>query len=121
MSKRFVAQSLVETRVSCEEHRVELTLADAKGERQMLSLPLSLAADLAPVLLSLAKNSTAVGVGLTKIPSAFSVGHAAYQPLVLIRFDDDPPYALSLDDARMLSQQMLDESDTAAGKERVLQ
>jgi hypothetical protein len=114
MSKQFGAQSLVETRVSNDRRCLELTFADAAGERHMLSLPMSLAVDLAPVLLSLAKNSAAVGARLTKVPSAFSVGHATHQRLVLIKFDDDPPYALKLDDARMLSRQLSDESETAA-------
>jgi hypothetical protein len=114
MSKKFVAQLLVETRVSNDQRRLELTLADTKGDRQILSLPMSLTTDLASVLLSSAKNSTAVGARLTKMPSTFYVGHATHQRLVLVKFDDDPPYALNLNDARMLSRQMLDESETAA-------
>jgi hypothetical protein len=114
MSKKFVTQSLVETRVSNDQRRLELTLADTRGVRQILSLPMSLATDLASVLLSSAKNSDAVGARLTKVPSTFFVGHATHQRLVLVKFDDDPPYALNLDDARMLSRQMLDESETAA-------
>src|SRR5215468_10121296 len=114
MSKKFIAQSLVETRVSNDQRRLELTLADTEGDRRTLSLPMSLAADLASVLLSSAKNSKAVGASLTKMPSTFYVGHATHQRLVLVKFDDDPPYALNLDDARMLSRQMLDESETAA-------
>jgi hypothetical protein len=114
MSKKFVAQALVETRASHDQRRLELTLADVKGHRQILSLPLSLATDLASVLLSSAKNSKAAGARLTKMPSTFYVGHATHQRLVLVKFDDDPPYALNLDDARMLSRQMLDESETAA-------
>jgi len=114
MPKKFVAQSLVETRVSNDERRLELTLAGTKGDRQVLSLPMSLATDLASVLVSAAKNSKAVEARLTKMPSTFYVGHATHQRLVLVKFDDDPPYALNLDDARMLSRQMLDESETAA-------
>jgi len=114
MPKKFVAQSLVETRVSNDEHRLELTLAGTKGDQQILSLPMSLATDLASVLVSAAKNSKAVEARLTKMPSTFYVGHATHQRLVLVKFDDDPPYALNLDDARMLSRQMLDESETAA-------
>lgn len=114
MSKKFVTQSLVETRVSSDQRRLELTLADTHGDRQILSLPMSLATDLASVLLSSAKNSDAVAARLTKMPSTFCVGHATHQRLVLVKFDDDPPYALNLDDARMLSHQMLNESETAA-------
>jgi len=114
MSKKFVAQSLVETRVSSDQRRLELTLADTKGGRQILSLPMSLATELASVLLSSARNAKGVAARLTKMPSTFYVGHATHQRLVLVKFDDDPPYALNLDDARMLSRQMLDESETAA-------
>jgi hypothetical protein len=114
MPKKFVAQSLVETRVSNDERRLELTLAGTKGDSQILTLPMSLATDLASVLVSAAKNSKAVEARLTKMPSTYYVGHATYQRLVLVKFDDDPPYALNLEDARMLSRQMLDESETAA-------
>ena len=114
MPKKFAAQSLVETRVSHDQRCLELTLTDTKGGRQILSLPMSLATDLASVLLAAAKNSKGVAARLTKMPSPFYVGHATHQRLVLVKFDDDPPYALNLDDARMLSRQMLDESETAA-------
>jgi hypothetical protein len=114
MPKKIDAQSLVETRVSNDQRRLELILADTKGERQILNLPMSLAADLVPVLASLTKHSTAAGARLTKMPSTFYVGHATHHRLVLVKFDDDPAYALDLDDARMLSRQMLEESETAA-------
>jgi hypothetical protein len=114
MSRKLIAQSLVETRVSDDQRRLELTLADTKGGRQTLSLPMSLATELASVLHSSARNATGVAARLTKMPSTFYVGHATHQRLVLVKFDDDPPYALNLDDARMLSRQMLDESETAA-------
>ena len=112
-SKKFGAQSLAETRVSNDQRWLELTF----GERHMLSLPMSLATDLAPALLSLVKNSAAAGARLTKLPSAFSVGHATCQRLVLSSSTMIRPMQLKLDDARMLSRQ-LDESETATCRKR---
>lgn len=121
MLKKFIAQSLVETRATDDRSRFELTFVDAKGDRQTVSLPMSLAGDLAPVLLSFA-NSAMAGAHLTKMPKEFSVGHARYERLVLVKFDDDPPYALGLEEARALSRGMLDESETASRfKEPALQ
>ena len=122
MPKQFIAQSLVETRANEDRSRLELTFVDARGDRQTVSLPISLASDLAPVLLSFTDASTMGGAHLTKVPKEFSVGHARYERLVLIKFDDDPPYALGLDEARALSREMLDESETASRcKEPALQ
>jgi hypothetical protein len=126
MLKKFVAQSLVETRATDDRSRFELTFVDANGDRQAVSLPMSLASDLAPVLLSFANSamasSTMGGAHLTKMPKEFSVGHARYERLVLVKFDDDPPYALGLEEARALSRGMLDESETASRfKEPALQ
>jgi len=50
----------------------------------------------------------------------FSVGHTRYERLILLKFDDDPP--LAVDDARMLSREMLDESEGVSSlKEPALQ
>ena len=56
MSENFTAQSLVQTKTSKDLRRFELTFVDAKGKKHTLSLPIGLAADLAPVLKSLAES-----------------------------------------------------------------
>ena len=48
MSK-FVAQSLAETKISDDRRRFELTFVDANGEKQSVSVPVGVAADLVPV------------------------------------------------------------------------
>ena len=48
----FVAQALVETK-AVERNRLQLTFADAKGRKHSITLPVSLAADLAPVITAL--------------------------------------------------------------------
>jgi hypothetical protein len=42
------------------------------------------------------------GAGLTKLPKRCAVGTARHGPLVLIRFDDDPPYGLDPFEAETL-------------------
>jgi len=122
MVGKFIAQTLVKT-CAADERRLELTFSDAKDRRLTMSLPASLAADLAPVLLSMMQDAAdSRGGQLTKKPKKFSVGHARYERLILLKFDDDPPYALAVDDARMLSREMLDESeDVSSLKEPALQ
>ncbi len=60
MSK-FVAQSLAETGTSEDRRRFELTFVDALGRKQTISVPIGIAADLVPVL-----NSLAEGLGGAK-------------------------------------------------------
>lgn len=100
MPERFAAQSLVETRTSEDQRRLELTFLDDAGRKKTISLPIKLAADLVPVLKTLAASSD--GAKLTRIPKRCAVGTARHERLVLIKFDDDPPYGLDLDEAETL-------------------
>jgi hypothetical protein len=114
MTDRFVAQSLVHTKASTDQRRFELTFVDAAGARQTLSLPRAMAADLAPVLTSLAGASDRGGAKFTRLPKHWQVGHARNERLVLIKFDDDPPYALDLAEAELLSRELSDETESAS-------
>lgn len=53
MADTFIAQSLVETGRVINERRFEMTFVDAHGRRPTISLPVGVAADLAPVLQAL--------------------------------------------------------------------
>jgi hypothetical protein len=103
MSRNFKAQSLLETRAQHEERRLEMTFIDREGRRQTISLPASVAADLVTVL-----KSVSAGMGksdqsqFTRLPKQMAVGSAELERLVLIRFDDEPPYGLDLDEAENL-------------------
>jgi hypothetical protein len=99
MSDTFVAHSLVETRARYDERRFEMTFVDASGQKQTISLPTGVAADLAPILRSL---STGPSIPFTKMPKSTAVGSARHERLVLVRFDDDPPYALDISEAENL-------------------
>ena len=103
MPEKFAAQSLVRTQTSDDRRRFELTFVDATGEMQTLTMPIGVAADLGPVLASLADSlDTAAGAKFTKMPRELAVGTAQHERLVLLKFDDDPPYGLDLDVAETL-------------------
>jgi hypothetical protein len=110
MPATFRAQSLVETRAKPDERRFEMTFVDAAGQRHAISLPLSVAAELVPVLQSLSAGMSNPDIRFTRIPKSTAVGSARHEPLVLIRFDDEPPYALNVDDAENLWREVREEA-----------
>lgn len=109
----FVAQALVETKIA-ERNRIRLTFADAKGVRQTIVVPARLAADLAPMLAALAGEAARTGPRFTRSPKALAVGRAEHERLVLLKFDDDPPYALDPDRAEDLWREMREETEVVA-------
>ncbi len=115
MGDRFVAQTLVETDISGDRRRLEMTFVNAEGQRQTLSLPVAIAADLVPVLKSLASNSNGPGrAEFTKLPKQLGVASARHERLVLVRFDDDPPYGLELEEAENLWRGLRKEAATVS-------
>jgi hypothetical protein len=111
MAGTFVAQSVAETRAAYDERRFEMTFVDASGKKQTISLPVDVAADLVPVLQSLSAGRSCAGIEFTKMPRSTAVGSARYEPLVLVRFDDDPPYALNVDEAENLWRGVREEAE----------
>ena len=119
MRDKFNAQSLVATSATGDRATFELTFVDATGARQTLALSRGVAKDLVPVLQSLtAGKDDAPGATLTKMPKMCTVGHARHERLVLIKFDDDPPYAIGLQDARSLWRDVRQESQTISRRKR---
>ena len=111
MSDTFMAQSLVETRAKHDDQRFEMTFVDASGIKQTISLPVGVAADLVPVLQSLSAAPRNSRIGFTKMPKSTAVGSARHERLVLVRFDDDPPYALDIDEAENLWRGVREEAE----------
>jgi hypothetical protein len=114
MADTFMAQSLAQTRAIYNERRFEMTFADASGQTHTISLSVGVAADLAPVLQSLAAELGKSSVPLTKVPRSTAVGSARHERLVLVRFDDDPPYALNVDEAENLWRGVREEAEHVA-------
>jgi hypothetical protein len=112
MLGRFVAHSLLETRVTEDEHRFELTFVSANGSKHTVSIPSRVAADLMPVLASLASRLNHVGgPKFTRMPKQCAVGQAVGERLVLIKFDDEPPYGLPVEEAEALWRELREESE----------
>jgi hypothetical protein len=111
MADAFMAQSLAETRAMQDGRRFEMTFVDAGGQTQTISLPVAVAADLAPVLQSLSAGKGNSGVVFTKVPKSTAVGSARHERLVLVRFDDDPPYALNIEEAENLWRGVREETE----------
>ena len=107
----FVAQSLTETRATDDQRRFEMTFVDASGQKQTISLPVAVAADLVAVLQSLSAGLRNAGIGFTKMPRSTAVGSARHERLILVRFDDDPPYALNIDEAENLWRGVREEAE----------
>ena len=119
MQDKFNAQSLVETNSTLDRSAFELTFVNSQGARQTLRLSRGVAKDLVPVLQSLTDGKEAAnGARLTKMPKTCSVGHATYERLVLIKFDDDPPYAIGLEEARSLWREVRHESENILRRKR---
>ena len=112
---RFVAQSLVQTGTSEDRRRFELTFVDARGQKQTISVPTAVAADLVPVLNALAEGlEGAKGATFTKMPRQWAVGTAQHERLVLLKFDDDPPYGLDLKVAETLWREVREETESVS-------
>jgi hypothetical protein len=109
--KTFLASTLTETAISKDRRRFEMTFVDADGEAHTISIPAALAADLVPVLESVAATQMqAGGAEFTRLPKTCAVGHATSDRMVLLRFDDEAPYAIGLEVAQALAEQIQEQS-----------
>jgi hypothetical protein len=115
---RFIASTLTETAATEDKRRFEMTFVDAAGRRSTISIPSALAADLIPVLQQVAAAQMPMMGELTRLPRACVVGSAIRERKVLLRFDDEPPYAISLEAAAVLSRDLQEESEAVSKRER---
>jgi len=109
--KTFCATTLTETTVSPDKRRFQMTFVDADGRQHAVSIPSAIAADLVPVLEAVAASQPrATGGEMTRLPKTCAVGHATGDRMVLLRFDDEAPYAIELEVARALAEQLHEQS-----------
>ena len=66
-------------------------------------------AALAEIVNDFSKGNATTREHLTKFPMRNAVGHGRNEPLVLLRFEDDPAYGLSRTEAINLSEALLEE------------
>ena len=93
---------------------LEVVVIGADGKEAKLRLSADTARNLASVLSEFATNSTLPSdATLTKRPKSFAVGTGRFERLVLLRFEDDAPYALRPEQAMELCNALLELSENA--------
>ena len=107
----FLAQTLCESTITEDRSRFEMTFVDAGGQRHKISIPFTIAADLIPVLEFVAADCNAEKGDLTRLPRAFAVGRAVAERMVLLRFDQEAPYAIGVEVAEALSRELQEQSE----------
>ena len=112
MSGTFTATALIQTTNSPDADRLEISLADASGRTQTLTLSAELSAALSDVLRDFAAKAVTPTGAPTKRPEGFAVGSGKYESVVLVRFEDDAPYGLAPRDAAVLGQALLEEAES---------
>ncbi len=122
MKNKFAATAISRTR-KADGGTLEITLADAAGRETVIKVAADMAQRLAQELGEFAKGALrGRDAALTKRPKSFAVGTGRYDNLVLIRFEDDAPYALDAIDAMDLGEALLEQSESVADRpEKVLQ
>ena len=113
----FLANSLTEA-AKTEDDRFEMTFVDACGKRHTVSIPSAIAADLVPLLEQVAADQSQTMAELTRLPKACEVGHAIRDRKVLLRFDNEPPYAIGLEAAAALGRALQEETELVSNTSR---
>jgi hypothetical protein len=83
-----------------------------------VSIPSAIAADLVPLLERVASDQTQTIGELTRLPKACEVGHAVRDRKVLLRFDNEPPYAIGLEAAAALGRALQEETELVSNTSR---
>lgn len=102
----FRAQTLSESDITEDQTRFELTFVDAVGHKHKLNIPVPLAGDLIKVLGTVASCAPPDSGNFTRLPHEFAVGHAVAERMVLLRFDKEPPYAIGVETAELLTHEL---------------
>lgn len=122
MKATRTATSLLRTSIT-NDGDLDFVVADATGKESKLRLT----ADTASSLLKVLEDFTAMGAAgsgatLTKRPKAFAVGTGRFERVVLLRFEDDAPYALRPEDAIGLAEALTEQTETVISMpEQILQ
>jgi hypothetical protein len=115
----FRARTLTETTTTEDKRRFEMTFVDAGGQSFTISIPSDVAADLIPILESVAGNEKRAGAAeFTRLPKECAVGRAIGERMVLLRFDEEPPYAIGPEVAEVLGRELQDQGEQLSALRR---
>lgn len=107
MAQKFNAEILTRSEHDRANGRLEVSLCDATGECRTISLGADVVAALASLIAEAPNHSD-----MTKIPDHFAVGHGRHEPVVMLRFEDDPAYGLTAAQAIDLGAALIEEAET---------
>lgn len=111
MRSTRAATGILETHTTNAGH-LEVVVVGADGKDTKLCISADTAAALAIVLSEFAAQSATISdAALTKRPKTFAVGSGRFERVVLLRFEDDAPYALRPELARELCEALLETSE----------
>lgn len=113
MAEKFAATMLTRTEGS-DGTSLAITLADGNGRKRILTLTPDLARTLADVLSTFGGRGAPSHLEATKRPQSFAVGSGKYENVVLVRFEDEAPYALPASSAFELAKVLLEQSEAVA-------
>jgi hypothetical protein len=117
MAEKFSAEIVTRSEFDRAHQRLEISLCDVTGECRTISLGESAISALRSVL----EQTTPDGgptADLTKIPETFAVGHGRHEPFVMLRFEDEPAYGLTAEQALGLGEALIDEAETMTSRVR---
>lgn len=114
MAKTFFADMIAKSEIDRASARLEIALSDAAGHVQTVSLSPDALAALVAIASQAAPADIAHPGRLTKLPKRYAVGHGRHEPVVMLRFEDEPAYGLSVSQAEDLAEALLEEAEAVA-------
>lgn len=116
MQGDFRADTIAADTIDAKTGRLLITLADAKGEELTISISTEVAGALARLTSPFMQDPEPGELTPTKMPSEFAIGTGRFEPIVLIRFENDVPYGLSADHAMRLGRALISEAKQMAAQ-----
>jgi hypothetical protein len=114
MTKIFSAEMITRSDLNKETSRLEIALADPAGSVRTLSLGPDAIAALVEIVAGLPGSPSHANNHITKIPKRYAVGHGRHEPVVMLRFEDEPAYGLSVTQAAALGEALLEEAEAVS-------
>ena len=91
---------------------LDVEFCDANGQIRTVRVTADMAATLARTLQEFAARASKIrNDALTKVPATFAVGTGRFDDVVLVRFEDDTPYALGAAEATALGEALIDQAE----------
>lgn len=111
MAAVFEATTLLST-TATEGAALAITLASPDGRTRTLTITPDLALALAGALADYGSKGVHPELEVTKRPRSYTIGAGRYEKVVLLRFEDEAPYALPAQSAFELANALIEQSET---------